>query len=263
VSFESNEELASIQVSVTGPESTTLRESDFSKTESVGDTYTYTGTYQASSDGEFTATLEEAADESENDGSSDQSANVSVQTSSSTNMFEDRFNDEDFDTDVWSVTRIDDETYTERDDMLHIESPKTYNDPGLVLTKQTFDSEGIVQVEAEHRITSEDWWDGRIFRLDFGEAGALELNEHLWEDNDRLIVGSGEKEKLASATDSSDFLKYKMTIDFDEGSVTEIQRGDETFDIDYDISDLVGNEYSFGFKMGKGVTRDYRYIKIF
>lgn len=84
VSFESNEELAAVQVSITGPESAILSESDFSETEPDSETYTYEGTYQASSDGEFTATLEEATDQNENDGSNGQSATLSVQTTDET-----------------------------------------------------------------------------------------------------------------------------------------------------------------------------------
>jgi hypothetical protein len=54
--------------------------SDFSEAVSSG-TYTYEATYEASSDGDYTATLDEATDESGNDGASRQSVTISVEAS--------------------------------------------------------------------------------------------------------------------------------------------------------------------------------------
>jgi outer membrane protein assembly factor BamB len=81
-SFEADEALASIEVTISGAESVSLRTGDFSDTVSGG-TYTYEATHQASSDGDYTATLNEAADESGNDGASGQSVTISVTTTSS------------------------------------------------------------------------------------------------------------------------------------------------------------------------------------
>jgi hypothetical protein len=101
VSFESNEELASIRVSITGSESKTLSESDFFETESDGGTYRYEATYQASSDGEYTAALEEAADQAGNDGAIDDSVSITV---SSQLSFRDEFADGELG-ESWEVLR--------------------------------------------------------------------------------------------------------------------------------------------------------------
>ncbi|QOS12718.1 putative secreted glycoprotein [Haloferax gibbonsii] len=79
-SFESTEQLAAIQVSISGAEPAILTTGDFVETSPNG-TYTYEATYEASSDGEYTATLEQAADSSGNDGATDTSVTVSVQSS--------------------------------------------------------------------------------------------------------------------------------------------------------------------------------------
>jgi len=81
-SFESDEPLTSIEVSINGAESASLRTGDFS--EAIGaESYTYEATYQASADGDYTATLDEATDGSGNDGASGQSVSITVTTTSS------------------------------------------------------------------------------------------------------------------------------------------------------------------------------------
>lgn len=81
-SFESDEELVTIEVTISGSESGSLDTADFSETVSSG-TYTYEATYRAGSDGDYTATLNEAADGSGNDGASGQSVTITVTTTSS------------------------------------------------------------------------------------------------------------------------------------------------------------------------------------
>ena len=78
-SFDSDEQLSIIQVSVSGTETATLGTDDFTKTTSNGN-HTYEATYSASSDGDYTATLEEASDENGNNGADLQSASVTVTT---------------------------------------------------------------------------------------------------------------------------------------------------------------------------------------
>lgn len=77
VSFDSDEQLSTISVSLTGPESATLTEADFSETNNGG-SYTYQGTYSASTTGDYTATLDTAVDADGNDGASGQSDTVTV-----------------------------------------------------------------------------------------------------------------------------------------------------------------------------------------
>ncbi len=76
VTVESDEQLATISVSVDGPGSTTLARSDF--TESGSGPYTYTATWTASSDGDYSASLQTAADAGGTDGASSEIDAVSV-----------------------------------------------------------------------------------------------------------------------------------------------------------------------------------------
>jgi PKD repeat protein len=79
VSFDSDEQLETIEASISGAGSATLTTADFSESSSDG-TYTYTATYSANSDGDYTATLETAADSAGDDGASGQSETVTVDT---------------------------------------------------------------------------------------------------------------------------------------------------------------------------------------
>jgi hypothetical protein len=80
VSFESNEELTSAQITISEPESVTLSLSDFTESEAQSGNFSYESTYTADSNGEFTATLEEAVDENGNDGANNSSVSVTIQT---------------------------------------------------------------------------------------------------------------------------------------------------------------------------------------
>ncbi|WP_276299649.1 OmpL47-type beta-barrel domain-containing protein [Halorussus lipolyticus] len=75
VNFSANESLGDIAVSVSGPDSATLTEADF-----TNDSGTYTATYAPATDGEYTVTVERAADEFGNDGATGQTDSVVVDT---------------------------------------------------------------------------------------------------------------------------------------------------------------------------------------
>jgi len=79
VRFDSDEQLETIAVSISGAESTTLTRADFTESNADG-TYTYTATYVANSDGDYTATLQTAADTDGNDGASGQTGTATVDT---------------------------------------------------------------------------------------------------------------------------------------------------------------------------------------
>jgi len=81
-SFDSTEQLDTIEVDITGAAETTLSTATFSETATDDDTYTYEATYDAGADGEYTATLTQAADAAGNDGASDESVTVTIETSS-------------------------------------------------------------------------------------------------------------------------------------------------------------------------------------
>jgi PGF-pre-PGF domain-containing protein/PGF-CTERM protein len=78
VAFNSTEQLDTISVSISGEESLTLDETDFTKNGNVA--YSYTAIYQGSSDGTFTATLNTATDSADNDGATSQSDSVAFDT---------------------------------------------------------------------------------------------------------------------------------------------------------------------------------------
>lgn len=79
VSFESTERLSTIEVGISGPETTTLGTDDFTAT-TRGSRVTYEATALVGSDGEYTAQLRTAADADGLDGASDQSVSVSLDT---------------------------------------------------------------------------------------------------------------------------------------------------------------------------------------
>jgi len=80
VTFDADEQLSTLQVAITGPESATLATSDFSETDNGDGTYTYEATYAGSTDGTYEVSLETATDDTDNDGASGQSATVTVDT---------------------------------------------------------------------------------------------------------------------------------------------------------------------------------------
>lgn len=82
VTVETDESLSGLDVAIDGAETASLSLRNF--TESVaGGTYTYDATYSSSTDGDYTVTLETAADGVGNDGSSGENTTVTVDTSDS------------------------------------------------------------------------------------------------------------------------------------------------------------------------------------
>ena len=76
VSFDSDEQLSTIDVSISNAESGSLSTADF--TESGSGPYTYTATYEGSTNGTYDATLNTGADSDGNDGASGQSDSVKI-----------------------------------------------------------------------------------------------------------------------------------------------------------------------------------------
>jgi hypothetical protein len=79
ISFDSTEELNSIRVAISGPESITLTTVDFSQTAEEGQV-SYEATYQPDTDGEYTARLAEAADSAGNNGATGAQVSVEINT---------------------------------------------------------------------------------------------------------------------------------------------------------------------------------------
>ena len=80
VSFDSTDQLSTLQVSISGAESATLTLGDFSETDNGDGTYTYTSTYAGSVDGTYTVALDTASDAGGNDGAGSESEDVVVDT---------------------------------------------------------------------------------------------------------------------------------------------------------------------------------------
>lgn len=77
VSFDSDEQLSEINVSISGAESTILNESDFTGTDANG-TYTHQSTYTVTGPGTYTVTLKTATDTSGNDGARNESDSLLI-----------------------------------------------------------------------------------------------------------------------------------------------------------------------------------------
>lgn len=80
VSFDANESLVDIEVSISGDTTHALTEDDFTVTSDSG-TYTYTATYDPGASGSYTATLEVATDDGGNDGSDEETDSVTIDDS--------------------------------------------------------------------------------------------------------------------------------------------------------------------------------------
>jgi len=78
VSFESNEQLSTIQINITGAESVVFTMSDFSESETENDMFSYEALYSAESAGNYTATLTEAVDSAGNDGATEAEVSVTI-----------------------------------------------------------------------------------------------------------------------------------------------------------------------------------------
>lgn len=79
IAFDSDKQLSTIELSISGAESATLSKSEFSESDNGG-SYSYEATYSGSSDGTYTATLDTAEDAAGNDGASGESDSVGVST---------------------------------------------------------------------------------------------------------------------------------------------------------------------------------------
>ncbi|QLG61345.1 beta strand repeat-containing protein [Halorarum salinum] len=82
VSVTADEQLSAVSATVSGAEDGSLSGigENFDETDNTDGTYTYEATYTGSSDGDYTVTLNTAADAAGNDGSSSESGTVSVDT---------------------------------------------------------------------------------------------------------------------------------------------------------------------------------------
>jgi PGF-pre-PGF domain-containing protein len=79
ISFDSDVQLSSISVSLSGPETATFNSAEFTGTDNGG-SYTYTTTYVGSSDGTYTVSVDTATDSEGNNGANGESDDVTIDT---------------------------------------------------------------------------------------------------------------------------------------------------------------------------------------
>lgn len=105
VSFNSSEELSTINATGSGIESFTLTESDFSTDESEAP-FEYLATYSVENEGNLTVELNEAADISGNDGASSQNETLNVTYPPTIHVFDLFANDTDVDLEINSSEQL-------------------------------------------------------------------------------------------------------------------------------------------------------------
>lgn len=90
ISFDTDEQATTIDCSVSGPETASLTEADFSETQNGDGTYTYDGSTTVSADGQYTVDLTTVADSDGNDGVGTLSETVTVAAATTIDNFEDQ-----------------------------------------------------------------------------------------------------------------------------------------------------------------------------
>ena len=80
ISFDSTEEIDTIRVAISGPETATLSTADFSQASTTGEQITYQAMYELGTDGVYTAEMIEATDTAGNNGATGAQVSVEVNT---------------------------------------------------------------------------------------------------------------------------------------------------------------------------------------
>lgn len=164
-------------------------------------------------------------------------------------VFADSFDDSQF-LDRWQYVNDDQRngtTLSEGDGVLSHEASFSYSAGRGNIVTPSFDTNGgVVTATARIRTLETDFW-GYGIGIRYPDGG-IGLKEHKWEGFDRLAAFGVEdrperyasdyraygeqphKAKFASATDSTEWLEYSMTVDTEAGELLRVQRGDEVFE---------------------------------
>ena len=175
VSFDSSKQLSTIEVTISGAESTTLSTGDFVKADSNSDSFTYEATYQTSSSGTFTADLNEAI--AENGISTELNKSVSVTIEDPT--------DSEIEIKNW-------QTNTEGDaDVEIIDTTemnlKVFKCSNAVASANIGKTSGDVEIAFDYVVEADQWFeqckfivieDGEQIYDSFGESGSESIIDH-------------------------------------------------------------------------------------
>jgi len=145
VSFDSDDQLSMINVSISGAESATLNQSDFTETDNGG-SYTYEATYSGSSDGTYDVSLDTAEDAIGNDGASGESDSVDVSTGGGSD------DDDDDDTSSSTATPTQTDTPTSTAIPTQTDTPTTTTtstQPDTPTSTPTSSSDGIASASSD------------------------------------------------------------------------------------------------------------------
>ena len=179
--------------------------------------------------------------------------------------FTETFEDGAFD-DAWEIAEQDDETITETDGQLVHDSPSTYTAGGDMVSRTELRATGERTVTVRQRQAESSYW-GSGAGIEF-DAGGVRLKEHKWGQNDRFflqVYGDGienRARRLGSATSSTSWQTYSFTVDFASGTITSVTRGDETHDVNVDISDILGDSYRVRLGNGRGHRTLYDSVRV-
>lgn len=264
-SFESDEDLASIRVSISGEETVTLRTDQFSETDR-GNIYTYEATYQASSNGEYTATLDQASDTSGNDGSSSQSATISVGSQSQSVIYRDDF---DYDSYLsnWQIRDDHDGPgiSIEIEDGQLIHTVDGNNNGGNIITEEVFDSDGILKLEVQTSTPPEGYGGFGIgFHFaDYGTEGGVQVQSGSGNGFSYTVYPSDDQRNIdidPQAPDDQSY--YSMTIDCEEEKLIQATYGEDSYTLDADISGVYDSDFFIEIGFGRDHQVYYDYVEL-
>jgi hypothetical protein len=175
VSFDSSKQLNTIEVAISGAESTTLTTNDFVEADSNSDSFTYEATYQASSSGTFKANLDEAVGE---DGiSTELSESVSVTIEDST---ESTIEIESWQTDTEGDADVEIIDTTEM-------NLRVFKCSNATASTNTGETSGEIEIAFDYEVEAEQWFeqcklivieDGEEIYDSFGESGSESIIDH-------------------------------------------------------------------------------------
>lgn len=186
-------------------------------------------------------------------------------------VFADEFDDGDFE-DTWefrSGNEPDDDLVEERDGVLYHQSPKEYNNGADLSTQQSFESSGTVELRTMIRSLREDYW-GFGVALRFENGGGIELKEQRWGRDDELQLkflrpdAENDVTRVADLGYPSDATQYGFTVDFENGVVRGVHRGNDALEsaLEFPTSDFGTDSYWIRIGVGRGHEVEYDVVTL-
>ncbi|TQQ82076.1 hypothetical protein [Halonotius roseus] len=175
VSFDSSKQLNTIEVLISGAESTTLTTGDFVRADNNSGSFTYEATYQASSNGTFTANLDEAV--GENGLSTELSEPVSVTIEDSTSS--------EIEIESWQ-TDAEGDADVEIIDTTQM-NLRVFKCNNATASTNIGETSGEIEIAFDYEVEAEQWFeqckvivieDGEEIYDSFGESGSESIINH-------------------------------------------------------------------------------------